>query len=110
MTLIDTWPSAVNMNRPIGTLSPNLQAALKRVRQNKSSPGIDGMTVDQLRDYLREHWVRLREQLLAGRYVPGAVRRHLIPKSGGGVRELGHITRDDQLPAKRRCNQTGQRR
>jgi group II intron reverse transcriptase/maturase len=68
---------------------PNLQAALKRVRQNKGSPGIDGMTVDQLPDYLREHWVRLREQLLAGRYVPRAVRRHLIPKSGGGVRELG---------------------
>ena len=68
---------------------PNLQAALKRVRQNKGSPGIDGMTVDQLPDYLREHWAGLREQLLAGRYVPRAVRRHLIPKSGGGVRELG---------------------
>ena len=68
---------------------PNLQAALKRVRQNKGSPGIDGMTVDQLPDYLREHWAQLREQLLAGGYVPCAVRRHLIPKSGGGVRELG---------------------
>jgi group II intron reverse transcriptase/maturase len=68
---------------------PNLQAALKRVRQNKGSPGIDGMSVEQLPDYLREHWVELREQLLAGRYRPSAVRRHLIPKSGGGVRELG---------------------
>lgn len=68
---------------------PNLQAALKRVRQNKGSPGIDGMSVEELPEYLREHWVELREQLLAGRYRPRAVRRHAIPKSGGGVRELG---------------------
>lgn len=68
---------------------PNLQAALKRVRQNKGSPGIDGMTVEELPDYLREHWPALRERLLAGCYQPQAVRRHLIPKSGGGVRELG---------------------
>jgi group II intron reverse transcriptase/maturase len=68
---------------------PNLQAALKRVRQNKGSPGIDGMTVGELPDYLREHWPMLRERLLASRYQPQPVRRHLIPKSGGGVRELG---------------------
>lgn len=68
---------------------PNLQAALKRVRQNKGSPGIDGMSVEELPDYLREHWLELREQLLAGRYQPRAVRRHAIPKSSGGVRELG---------------------
>jgi group II intron reverse transcriptase/maturase len=68
---------------------PNLQAALKRVRSNKGSPGIDGMTVEELPDYLREHWPALRERLLAGRYQPQAVRRHLIPKSGGGVRQLG---------------------
>lgn len=68
---------------------PNLQAALKRVRQNKGSPGADGMTVEELPDYLREHWPALREQLLAGRYQPQAVKRHLIPKSGGGMRELG---------------------
>ncbi|HSS94192.1 MAG TPA: group II intron reverse transcriptase/maturase [Candidatus Dormibacteraeota bacterium] len=68
---------------------PNLQAALKRVRQNKGSPGIDGMTVEELPDYLREHWSALRERLLAGHYQPQAVRRQLIPKSGGGVRELG---------------------
>jgi group II intron reverse transcriptase/maturase len=68
---------------------PNLQAALKRVRQNKGSPGIDGMSVEELPDYLREHWIELREQLLAGRYWPRAVRWHAIPKSGGGVRELG---------------------
>jgi RNA-directed DNA polymerase len=68
---------------------PNLQAALKRVRQNKGSPGIDGMKVDELPDYLREHWPTLRERLLAGCYQPQAVRQHLIPKSGGEMRELG---------------------
>lgn len=68
---------------------PNLQAALKRVRQNKGSPGIDGMTVEELPDYLREHWSVLREQLLGGRYQPQAVKRQLIPKSDGGMRELG---------------------
>lgn len=68
---------------------PNLQAALKRVRQNKGSPGADGMRVEELPDYLREHWPALREQLLAGCYQPQAVKRQLIPKSGGGMRELG---------------------
>src|ERR1700690_4242938 len=48
---------------------PNLQAALKRVSKNKGSPGIDGMTVDELPNHLREHWPLLREQLLAGTYV-----------------------------------------
>jgi RNA-directed DNA polymerase len=68
---------------------PNLQAALQRVKQNKGSPGIDGMTVEELSDHLREYWPMLRERLLASRYQPQPVRRHLIPKSGGGVRELG---------------------
>lgn len=76
---------------------PNLQAALKRVKQNKGSPGIDGMTVEELPDYLREHWPALREQLLAGRYQPQAVQRRAIPKSGGGVRELGIPTVLDRL-------------
>lgn len=68
---------------------PNLLAALKRVRQNKGSPGVDGMTVEELPDWLQEHWRGVREQLLDGTYQPGPVRRHLIPKSGGGQRELG---------------------
>lgn len=67
----------------------NLQTALKRVRQNKGSPGIDGMTVEELPDYLRVHWPRLREALLAGRYQPKPVKRVTIPKRGGGMRELG---------------------
>lgn len=67
----------------------NLQAALKRVRKNKGSPGIDGMTVDELPDYLRGHWAELHEQLLAGSYSPSPVKEQLIPKSGGGMRKLG---------------------
>jgi RNA-directed DNA polymerase len=67
----------------------NLQAALKRVRQNKGSPGIDGMTVEELPAYLRDNWVRLREELRSGRYQPQAVRQQEIPKRNGGVRKLG---------------------
>lgn len=67
----------------------NLQNALKRVRSNKGSPGIDGMTVDELSVHLHEHWQAIREQLIAGTYQPQRVRRQLIPKSGGGMRELG---------------------
>jgi group II intron reverse transcriptase/maturase len=67
----------------------NVRAALKRVRQNKGSPGIDGMTVDELPRYLAENWEDLRAELLAGVYRPQPVKRQPIPKSGGGVRELG---------------------
>jgi RNA-directed DNA polymerase len=67
----------------------NLQIALKRVRKNKGSPGIDGMTVDALPDYLRENWFVIREQLVTGTYQPAPVKRHHIPKRDGGVRELG---------------------
>jgi RNA-directed DNA polymerase len=67
----------------------NCLRALKRVRGNKGSPGIDGMRVEELPEYLRENWERIRAELLAGSYQPTAVRRHEIPKSGGGVRQLG---------------------
>lgn len=67
----------------------NLARALKRVRQNQGSAGIDGMTVDELMPYLRDHWPAIREQLLAGRYQPNAVRHHQIPKADGRMRTLG---------------------
>ena len=67
----------------------NLVRALKRVRTNRGSPGVDEMTVDDLPDYLRDHWPAIREQLLTGRYQPSAVKRVEIPKPGGGVRHLG---------------------
>jgi group II intron reverse transcriptase/maturase len=75
----------------------NMRAAYKRVRENKGSPGIDGMTVEELPSWLREHWEGVREQLLAGTYHPEPVRRHLIPKAGGGERELGIPTVLDRL-------------
>ena len=75
----------------------NLQAALKRVRKNKGSPGIDGMKVDELADHLREHWPALREQLLAGTYQPSPVKEQRIPKSGGGMRKLGIPTVRDRF-------------
>ena len=68
---------------------PNLKAALKRVRKNKGSPGIDGMKTEELLPYLWKNWDALRAELLAGTYQPSPVRRHLFPKSGGGVRMLG---------------------
>ena len=67
----------------------NLLRALKRVRANQGSAGVDGVTVDDLPDMLRNHWPAIREQLLTGRYQPSAVRRVEIPKPGGGVRRLG---------------------
>ena len=67
----------------------NLVRALKRVRANQGSAGVDGVTVDELPDYLRDHWAAVREQVLTGRYQPSAVRRVEIPKPGGGVRQLG---------------------
>ncbi len=60
----------------------NLKKALKRVRSNRGSPGVDGMTVDELPGYLRERWPTLRDQLLSGAYVPQAVKRVEIPKPG----------------------------
>lgn len=67
----------------------NLIRALKRVRANKGSPGIDGMTVDDLTGYLREHWRLIRERLLRGDYCPQPVKEVSIPKPGGGTRRLG---------------------
>ena len=67
----------------------NLIAALKRVRQNKGSPGVDGMTVDELPKHLKENWRRIREELLAGRFQPQRVLKVEIPKSNGGTRQLG---------------------
>jgi RNA-directed DNA polymerase len=68
----------------------NLKAALRRVKANKGSPGVDGMTVAALPGYLKQHWPALREQLLSGTYQPQPVKRVEIPKrDGGGVRKLG---------------------
>ena len=67
----------------------NLERALKRVESNRGSPGVDGMSVGDLRGYLVDHWPAIREQLLNGAYKPMPVKRVDIPKPGGGVRQLG---------------------
>src|SRR5579864_5127505 len=67
----------------------NLKAALRRVKANKGSAGVDGMTVGGITDYLKQHWPAIREQLLNGTYEPKPVRRVEIPKPDGGVRKLG---------------------
>src|ERR1700677_858033 len=67
----------------------NLKEALRRVKANKGAPGVDGMTVNQLGDYLKQHWLAFREQLLKGTYRPQPVKRVEIPKPDGGVRKLG---------------------
>jgi len=76
----------------------NMIAALRRVEANKGSAGVDEMTVESLRPYLREHWPHIKEQLLAGRYMPSPVRRVYIPKpTGKGMRQLGIPTVIDRL-------------
>jgi RNA-directed DNA polymerase len=75
----------------------NLRRALKRVRSNKGSPGVDGMTIQALPAYLRQEWPRLREELVAGTYRPQPVVRAEIPKPSGGVRALGIPTVVDRF-------------
>src|ERR1051325_4698080 len=67
----------------------NCQQALARVKSNKGSAGIDGMNVEQLPAYLKQHWPTIREQLLRGTYKPQPVKRVEIPKPDGGIRQLG---------------------
>jgi RNA-directed DNA polymerase len=67
----------------------NCKQALARVKANKGSPGVDGMTVHELPGYLKQHWPAIREQLLSGTYEPQPVQRVEIPKPDGGVRKLG---------------------
>src|SRR6059058_547315 len=67
----------------------NCKQALQRVKANKGSAGVDGMTVQQLPEYLKQHWPSIRGQLLSGTYKPQPVKRVEIPKPDGGVRKLG---------------------
>jgi hypothetical protein len=67
----------------------NLNRAVKRVEANQGAPGVDGMTVAELRPYLQAHWLELKASLEAESYRPAAVKRVAIPKAGGGERLLG---------------------
>ena len=77
--------------------SANMGAAWKRVKSNRGSAGVDGLSIAETADYLRAHWPRIRESLLDGSYRPLPVRRVQIPKPDGGVRELGIPTVMDRL-------------
>src|SRR5215813_6869706 len=67
----------------------NMFRAYEQVMSNKGAAGVDRMTVEQLKPYLQEHWERIKEELLRGKYQPQPVRCVEIPKPQGGVRQLG---------------------
>lgn len=75
----------------------NLWKALGRVQRNKGAAGVDGMTVGELPDHLRAHWLSIRAKLDAREYQPSPVRRVVIPKPDGGERLLGIPTVQDRL-------------
>jgi RNA-directed DNA polymerase len=75
----------------------NMKTAWLRVKGNKGAAGVDGMSVDALLPYLREHWPTIKEDLLADKYQPSPVRQVEIPKPGGGMRQLGIPTVQDRL-------------
>ena len=75
----------------------NLKRALRRVKANKGSPGVDGVRVDQLPRYLIGHWKEIREELLSGTYKAQPVKRVEIPKADGGKRKLGIPTAMDRF-------------
>jgi retron-type reverse transcriptase len=67
----------------------NCKQALARIKANKGSAGMDGMTVQQLPEHLKQYWPDIREQLLSGTYKPQPVKRVEIPKPDGGIRKPG---------------------
>lgn len=75
----------------------NMVWAWKRVKANRGSAGVDGLTITATADYLKTHWPRIRDELQTGCYRPQPVRRVQIPKPGGGMRELGIPTVTDRL-------------
>lgn len=75
----------------------NLNRAYKRVKANKGAPGIDGMTVEEVLPWLKEHKGELLESIRNGKYKPSPVRRKEIPKGDGGVRKLGIPTVIDRI-------------
>jgi RNA-directed DNA polymerase len=75
-----------------------LHAALKQVRANKGSPGVDGMSVDELPAFLKVHWLEIKDQLFEGTYPPQMIKRVEIPKSGSKEkRKLGNPCVIDRL-------------
>ena len=75
----------------------NLLRAYQQVMSNKGAAGVDQMSVEQLKPYLQEHWIKIKEELLKGEYQPQPVRCVEIPKPQGGMRQLGIPTVVDRL-------------
>ena len=75
----------------------NIKQAMRTVRRNKGSPGIDGMTVDECVDYWKDHGKDIMSQLKNGKYTPQAIKGVQIPKPGGGIRQLGIPTVVDRV-------------
>jgi RNA-directed DNA polymerase len=99
LTVVNDPESPASTNRLMEEVCEreNLKEALRRVKANKGSAGVDGMTVGGIDDYLKQHWPAIREQLLNGTYDPKPVRRVEIPKPDGGMRKLGIPTVLDRL-------------
>lgn len=91
-----TKPEALRLMEAVVERS-NMQCAYKRVVKNQGAAGVDGLTTSGLKPWLKAHWGKIREALLAGRYMPAAVRKVEIPKPQGGVRSLGIPTVLDRL-------------
>jgi RNA-directed DNA polymerase len=93
-----TWTNAEPDTLMERVLAPaNLRRAYQRVVSNKGAPGADGMTVDDLADYVKQYWPILKTRLLAGEYHPQGVRAVDIPKPKGGTRQLGIPSVVDRL-------------
>ena len=90
-------PARTGLLMELVVRAENMVAAYARVVGNKGAAGIDKMSVVDLKPFLVEHWLRIKEDLLADRYQPQAVRGVEIPKPGGGVRQLGIPTAVDRL-------------
>ena len=74
----------------------NVRTALERVISNNGAAGIDGMKVEDLRDYMNANWMSIKQSILERSYKPAPVRRVEIPKPNGGVRKLGIPTAVDR--------------
>jgi RNA-directed DNA polymerase len=92
----ETKPEALRLMEAVVERS-NMLSAYERVARNEGAPGVDGLTVAELKPWLQAHWAKVRQALLAGEYRPGAVRKVEIPKPQGGVRTLGIPTVVDRL-------------
>lgn len=95
---LSTETPTQNMEMMERVVAPsNIREAYRRVKRNDGSPGVDGMTVEELLELLHDHWQQIRKALLDGTYMPSPVKRHELPKPGGGIRVLGIPTVLDRL-------------